>query len=84
MEAHDAYACKLILGLCHMESILSGIEDADVYIDVIDAFSHDWQHHVQLLANILRRLQENGFTINPLNCKWAVQETDWLGYWLTP
>jgi hypothetical protein len=37
-----------------MESVLSDIEDTDVYIDNVGAFSCDWDHHVNLLATILR------------------------------
>jgi hypothetical protein len=37
-----------------MENLLTDVEDANVYIDDVGAFSSDWDHHVNLLATILR------------------------------
>jgi hypothetical protein len=73
--------CSPDIAQAAIENVLSDIEDAHIYIDDV---SNDWDHHVNLLATILWQLRENGFTIIPLKCEWAVKETDWLGYWLTP
>jgi Reverse transcriptase (RNA-dependent DNA polymerase) len=56
----------------------------DVYIDDIRFFSNDWDMHCASLTCILNVLEANNFTVNPHKCEWAIQETDWLGYWLTP
>ncbi len=75
--------CSPDIAQAVMENVLSGIKDADAYIDDVVSFSDDWDDHVNSIATFLRRLRENGFTIKPLKCEWAIKETDWLGYWLT-
>ncbi|GFH61911.1 hypothetical protein CTEN210_18387 [Chaetoceros tenuissimus] len=66
-----------------MERLLANC-DCEVYIDDIGIFSKTWKEHIAKLNKILHILQDANFTINPLKCEWAVQETDWLGHWLTP
>jgi hypothetical protein len=60
---------RLLMGLKYfpdiaqgaMENVLSGIKDADVYIDDVGAFSDNWDHHLNLIATILLwRLHEIG------------------------
>jgi Reverse transcriptase (RNA-dependent DNA polymerase) len=67
-----------------MEDIFRNLTEVDVYIDDIGVFSNSWQAHCASLVKVLDLLETNNFTVNPFKCEWGVQETNWLGYWLTP
>ena len=45
--------CSPDIAQAAMENVLAGIEDADVYIDDIGAFSSTWKHPLELLHTIL-------------------------------
>ncbi len=55
------------MNLCHMMSVY--VNSYDIMKSYIKwcwcPFSSDWNHHVKLLATILRWLCRNGFTIGP-------------------
>ncbi|CAJ1945757.1 unnamed protein product [Cylindrotheca closterium] len=65
--------------LCDLKQ--KGVE---IYIDDVGLFSNSYEEHMALIQEVLQRLQAAGFKINPLKCEWCVQETDFLGHWLTP
>ena len=67
-----------------MTQLFANIPNIECYMDDIGCFSNAWKSHIQLLSALLSRLQEQGFTINPLKCKWAVKEIDFPGHWMTP
>ena len=43
-----------------------------------------FEHHIELIDKLLSVLAAAGMKCNPLKCAWAVQETSFLGYWMTP
>ena len=67
-----------------MENLFRDLDDVKIYIVNIGYFSSTNSTHIQTLDVILTCLEQNGFTVNPSKCEWAVKETDWLGYWLSP
>jgi hypothetical protein len=44
--------CSPDIAQAAMENVLSDINNANVYIDDVGAFSNDWGYHVNLLATI--------------------------------
>jgi hypothetical protein len=68
-----------------MEDVLWDIKEIEAYIDDVGVFTNgDFECHSASLDKVLKRLEENNFTVNPLKCDWAIQETNFLGFWLTP
>lgn len=67
-----------------MENILGHLADVEIYLDDIGIFSSSWDDHMTTIHRVLTILQKHNFSVNPTKCEWAVQQTDWLGYWLTP
>ncbi len=64
-----------------MEQVLCGLDNLFVYLNDIGIFSKTWEEHLLTIERVLSCLKVNGFVVNPLQCEWVIQETDWLGYW---
>ena len=69
----------------HMTEILNRILDCNVYIDDIGIWTNStFQKHVAIIDMVLGRFHKFNLKCNPLKYQWAVQETDFLGFWITP
>ena len=51
-----------------------------VYMDDLQYHDLQWKDHIAMTDEVLRRLSEYGFTVNPDKCEWGVRETDFLGH----
>jgi hypothetical protein len=69
-----------------MEDMLQDLlQHCNVYMDDVGIWTHDtYDYHLQIVDAVLQRFADNNMKCNPLKCCWAVQETDFLGYWMTP
>ena len=64
--------------------LFQDITAVECFIDDIAVFTNStFDHHLSIVKQVLLRLKEGGFIINPLKCAWTVQSTDYLGFLLT-
>ena len=70
----------------NIEHVLQGLKKngVEAYIDDIGIFSNSYDEHMKTIKEVVQRLQQSGFKVNPLKCEWCIQETDFLGHWMTP
>ena len=67
-----------------MAKMLYGI-DCSAYMDDVGIWSNGtFEQHLKIVDKVLERFQKNNMKCNPLKCEWAVKETDFLGFWMTP
>ena len=56
----DGLKCSPDFAQKVMEQIFHDLEDTDVYIDDVGAFSKTREYHIKLIYTVLNQLQENG------------------------
>ena len=68
-----------------MERILHGLDCVVSLDNNIGCWTNGtYEEHMKLVQKILNRLADNNLKTNLLKCEWAVKETDFLGYIMTP
>ena len=67
-----------------MHPLFDDMPTVECFINDIGIFTQGlFLEHVLAVTEILQRLEDTGFTVNPLKCEWAVTSTEYLGFFLT-
>ena len=53
------------------------------YLDDILIFSDNYKGHIQHIRAVLKKLEEASLQLKMKKCKFYVQETEFLGHWIT-
>ena len=67
-----------------MEKVLDKIKNIIVYIDDVIIHTGSHEHHLEVLDNVLERLQHHNLKINLAKCFFGNSEVAYLGFVLTP
>ena len=68
-----------------MTEMLQGIPNTSCYIDDAGICTKGaFPKHLDVVDSVLDRFSSNNMKCKPLKCDWAVQETDFLGFWIIP
>ena len=65
-----------------MRKILSGMNNADSYIDDLIIHTNDWQAHLQVLEELLRRLRKAGLRVKPSKCVFGSESVEFLAHYI--
>ena len=55
-----------------------------VFIDDVIVGTETEEEHDELVAEVIRRLEENDLYVKPEKCKWKVREVEFLGVVIGP
>ena len=67
-----------------MEKVLDNIKNIIVYIDGVIIHTASHEHHLEVLNNVLDRLQQHNLKINLAKCFFGNSEVAYRGFVLTP
>ena len=65
-----------------MRKILAGMNNVDSYIDDLIIHTDDWQAHLQVLEELLRRLRKAGLRVKPSKCVFGAESVEFLGHYI--
>ena len=69
----------------YMTEMLQGIPNTSCYIDDVGIWTKGtFSENLDVVDAFLERFSKKNMKCNPLKCDWAVQETDFLGFWIIP
>ena len=63
-----------------MDHITAGMSGVFVYMDDIMCFSRDMATHLQIVDELLKRLNDNGLALHLSKCKFGAEKLEFLGY----